>query len=1005
MSIVEVDGLSAADLKTLSQLPTIKSILGRLKLVAGNFPSGFQAEAITVNQLIEVFKSAVQTPVANLADIAYPTLAEALTHMADLPKGTLVLITNDGANNGLYLSDGATLNKTEYDTIVLSDVFSDIETIMDVVNGAANTKAVSRLGRDYWTLATLDALIADGLLKIEDLEAAIEIAAAAGAGANGWTDLLIATQAGRTQRAKNLEYATIKDFTGADDSVRLYNALNSNGLIEVREPLSAVYTDSSQAINVLSKLENLIVNSPTTITLPASTLTFNSDYIAKYTQDHALLTIKGAEPVAATINSVVSAVGGDGSWDVTYQFADASNINVGDFLKIDKVACGAAWFERTPIRKAYLGELSVGINKMGVGSTSGNTLILGGTTADSIPSNWLDVGDLIHFKGQTREVSAVNDTLRTVTVNTAFESGSAEDEFDTDSLRYQWWYHTKPNAGTISVVGQTITGVGTNFLSVVDEGDIVLFNGCMVQVKTVDSDTQLTINIIAFHNSLNTKYSIIKSGLIAHEGTWQVTAKTGNNVTVSLKCWNGYHATTNTVAPYFKGFAPTVKGWIGADVKVMKTILKQTKSGGHGFVGEQGGHVKLLDNLVIAGTTSGTGLLLKGIGGAYDAIQSRLVLGDSVAISGFANSVFGFNGSHIHAPSAHFIGSASNSVYLIDGGAGYLRGAVIAGAGGIGVLISGNYIRLSTCRIIGCKAQGLRTDAGGFFYSDSGFIYGNVSHGVMAVNISGGQFVDGFTMCNGGNGINTQNCGTGRYTRNLAACNKSHGMSFTASVVEAGQCWATGSGSGALGGRSGVVANNTQLGLFAGTASGNPSAGILALDGARVAARMSYSSKNGQSGVSCQFLSQVIGTGGYADGNYGTSNVVTANSGTVLGFGASLSQQLLGSLYTGVTTLTNGGVITITKNPALAYVFGEIEIYNASLSGVKGKAEFRTGTSPNTSKISGHANFSVTTGVLDGSNGTAGNLILSTHTDGKIYIANQTGSAMTISYLIKGNVL
>ena len=152
MSIVEIDGLSAADLQTLPQLPTLKSILGIVKLVAGNFPSGFQAEAITVDQLIEVFKSVIQTPVNNLADVAYPTLAEALTHIADLPSGKLVLITNDGANNGLYLSDGTTLNKTDYDAIVLPSVFRDIKTIMDVVKLNETTNVTSQYGDVFYTL-------------------------------------------------------------------------------------------------------------------------------------------------------------------------------------------------------------------------------------------------------------------------------------------------------------------------------------------------------------------------------------------------------------------------------------------------------------------------------------------------------------------------------------------------------------------------------------------------------------------------------------------------------------------------------------------------------------------------------------------------------------------------------------------------------------------------------------------------------------------------------------
>ena len=152
MSIVEVDGLSAADLQTLTQLPNAKGILGIVKLVAGNFPSGFQAEALTVEQLVEIFKSLIQTPVNNLADVAYPTLVEALTHMPELLEGKLVLITNDGANNGLYLSDGVTLVKTDYDAIVLPTVFRDIQTIMDVVKLNENTDVTSQYGDVFYTL-------------------------------------------------------------------------------------------------------------------------------------------------------------------------------------------------------------------------------------------------------------------------------------------------------------------------------------------------------------------------------------------------------------------------------------------------------------------------------------------------------------------------------------------------------------------------------------------------------------------------------------------------------------------------------------------------------------------------------------------------------------------------------------------------------------------------------------------------------------------------------------
>lgn len=93
----------------------------------------------------------------------------------------------------------------------------DATTLEQAVNGEAETKVTSRLGRQYWTIATLDALVTSGLLKIDDLQEAIDIAAAAGAAGAGWTDLLIATEYGRNQRDKNAEKISVKDFGAIGD--------------------------------------------------------------------------------------------------------------------------------------------------------------------------------------------------------------------------------------------------------------------------------------------------------------------------------------------------------------------------------------------------------------------------------------------------------------------------------------------------------------------------------------------------------------------------------------------------------------------------------------------------------------------------------------------------------------------------------------------------------------------------------------------------------------------
>ncbi|MDH1726104.1 hypothetical protein N5E37_07830 [Acinetobacter johnsonii] len=54
---------------------------------------------------------------------------------------------------------------------------------------------------------------------INDLNNAIQIASAAGAGANGWTDALVLTKNNRTQRDKNNDFVSVKDYGAKGDGV------------------------------------------------------------------------------------------------------------------------------------------------------------------------------------------------------------------------------------------------------------------------------------------------------------------------------------------------------------------------------------------------------------------------------------------------------------------------------------------------------------------------------------------------------------------------------------------------------------------------------------------------------------------------------------------------------------------------------------------------------------------------------------------------------------------
>lgn len=101
----------------------------------------------------------------------------------------------------------------------------DSDTLSQFTNGGANDTVTPRIGLPY---RTLRGLVGKVTSLITEMQAAIEIAAAAGAGANGWTDLLVQTWSGRTQNAKNKDFIFIEDFNHLNsDSSNHTNAIQA----------------------------------------------------------------------------------------------------------------------------------------------------------------------------------------------------------------------------------------------------------------------------------------------------------------------------------------------------------------------------------------------------------------------------------------------------------------------------------------------------------------------------------------------------------------------------------------------------------------------------------------------------------------------------------------------------------------------------------------------------------------------------------------------------------
>ncbi|MBV6597431.1 hypothetical protein JL991_17350, partial [Acinetobacter baumannii] len=98
------------------------------------------------------------------------------------------------------------------------ETFRNLERDIDDTGKAVNIDDIinPRYGQPFKSLPMLsrlfEAMIASGYVAIEELQTAIDIALEAAVGAAGWTDQLIVSKNGRTQREINEQYLHLTDF-------------------------------------------------------------------------------------------------------------------------------------------------------------------------------------------------------------------------------------------------------------------------------------------------------------------------------------------------------------------------------------------------------------------------------------------------------------------------------------------------------------------------------------------------------------------------------------------------------------------------------------------------------------------------------------------------------------------------------------------------------------------------------------------------------------------------
>ncbi|MCP2070565.1 UNVERIFIED_ORG: hypothetical protein J2Y77_000001 [Pseudomonas lini] len=287
-----------------------------------------------------------------------------------------------------------------------------------------------------------------------------------------------------------------------------------------------------------------------------------------------------------------------------------------------------------------------------------------------------------------------------------------------------------------------------------------------------------------------TPYSILQSAACLHEGVHEITSVSGNNVTVRNR----------------SQVKPPINGVTVDEFKILKTTLKQNGAG-DGFVFDQNGALREVNNFAIVGPGTGTGIgallqsripseLAQGVTSFGDVTQHGLrgtvLCGENVGITRFLRGAMIGHGCLLNGRKLAVTNSIENGVWVLEGGIANLRRAQITG-GNIGLLVNaGGTAGVTEIRLAGCANDGLRADANATLYGEAPMAVANGGMNFRMVDSTKCHLTDSVSLLASLSGVYVDG-GSARIDRMVIGASGRSGVELgDQAKMHADSCWISG---------------------------------------------------------------------------------------------------------------------------------------------------------------------------------------------------------------------